>query len=130
MITILIADDEERIQATLTRILRQEGYSVQENWNRNGVIKMVKKGTVKEIASLKDTIIELESSLYRQREGMLYRSILQAVEKPLLEHVLERTGGNQLKAARILGINRNTLRAKIRKLGIEVRKSEQRVSRR
>ena len=40
-------------------------------------------------------------------------------EKPLIEHVLERTEGNQLKAAKILGMNRNTMRAKIKKLGID-----------
>ena len=49
---------------------------------------------------------------------MLYKSILEIIEKPLFEHVLERTEGNQLKAARILGINRNTMRAKVKKLGI------------
>ena len=53
---------------------------------------------------------------------MLYKSILEAIEKPLIEHVLERTEGNQLKAARALGINRNTMRAKIKKLGIDIGK--------
>lgn len=60
-----------------------------------------------------------DDSLNKSKEGTLYRSIIQAIEKPLIEHILERTEGNQLKAARILGINRNTMRSKIRKLGID-----------
>ena len=50
----------------------------------------------------------------------LYDSILRRVEKPLLEIVLEKTKGNQIKAAKILGINRNTLRKKIQELKIVV----------
>jgi two-component system nitrogen regulation response regulator GlnG len=48
----------------------------------------------------------------------VYRRILERVEKPLLEAVLARTDGNQIRAAAILGINRNTLRKKIVELGI------------
>ncbi len=48
----------------------------------------------------------------------LYRSVLSRVEGPLLRHALELSGGNQLKAARLLGINRNTLRKRLRQLGL------------
>lgn len=50
----------------------------------------------------------------------LYRSVIETMERPLIERTLEATFGNQLKAAKVLGINRNTLRNKIRKFGIEV----------
>ena len=50
----------------------------------------------------------------------LYDQIIQRVERPLLELVIERANGNQLKAASMLGINRNTLRTRIRDLGIRV----------
>jgi two-component system nitrogen regulation response regulator GlnG len=43
----------------------------------------------------------------------LYEEVISRVERPLIELVLERTGNNQLKAAEILGLNRNTLRKKI-----------------
>ena len=51
--------------------------------------------------------------------GALYHSILAAFEKPLFEHALGETGGNQLRAARLLGINRNTLRKRLSELEID-----------
>jgi two-component system nitrogen regulation response regulator GlnG len=49
----------------------------------------------------------------------LYELVLGLVEKPLLRAVLRETGGNQLRAAALLGINRNTLRKKLRALGLK-----------
>jgi two-component system nitrogen regulation response regulator GlnG len=53
----------------------------------------------------------------------LYNLIIERVERPLIELTLERTKGNQLHAAAILGINRNTLRKKITTLKIPVRRT-------
>ncbi len=50
--------------------------------------------------------------------GRLYRSVMTRIELPLLRQALELSGGNQLKAARLLGINRNTLRKRLRLLGL------------
>jgi two-component system nitrogen regulation response regulator GlnG len=50
----------------------------------------------------------------------LYDRILQDVERPLLSICLAATRGNQIRAAHLLGLNRNTLRKKIRDLGLEV----------
>ena len=49
----------------------------------------------------------------------LYNRILREVEEPLIIATLAITRGNQLKAADILGLNRNTLRKKIRELSIK-----------
>jgi len=50
----------------------------------------------------------------------LYETVLSEVESSLITIVLKETGGNQLKAAKTLGINRNTLRAKIKEYKIRI----------
>jgi two-component system nitrogen regulation response regulator GlnG len=50
----------------------------------------------------------------------VYDRILHEVERPLISICLAATRGNQIKAAHLLGLNRNTLRKKIRDLGLEV----------
>ncbi|MDR3376882.1 MAG: nitrogen regulation protein NR(I) [Ancalomicrobiaceae bacterium] len=53
----------------------------------------------------------------------LYHRILREVEYPLISVALAATRGNQIKAAELLGVNRNTLRKKIRDLDIQVIRS-------
>ncbi|MBI1272704.1 MAG: hypothetical protein GC131_01275 [Alphaproteobacteria bacterium] len=48
----------------------------------------------------------------------LYDRVLHQIERPLLILTLERCKGNQIKAAALLGLNRNTLRKKLKMLGI------------
>ncbi len=55
----------------------------------------------------------------------LYQRVLKKVEKPLLTACLTATRGNQLRAAELLGLNRNTLREKIRKLDIRIIKTSE-----
>lgn len=43
----------------------------------------------------------------------IYDMVLGCIEKPLLEYILHKVGGNQSKAAEMLGLNRNTLRKKM-----------------
>jgi two-component system nitrogen regulation response regulator GlnG len=52
--------------------------------------------------------------------GGVYDRVLREIERPLIARALSATRGNQLKAADILGLNRNTLRKKIRDLDIRV----------
>jgi len=120
VITILITEDETKAKEALTKMLAQEGYALSLNAGQDDVIRVVKKDCIRDLAFIKDRAVELENSLFDEKKGVLYKSVLEAIEKPLLEQVLERCEGNQLKAARILGINRNTMRAKIKKLGINV----------
>ena len=59
----------------------------------------------------------VEAALIAKRPR-LYRLVVARVELPLLRHVLAVCGGNQLRAARLLGVNRNTLRKRLRALGL------------
>jgi two-component system nitrogen regulation response regulator GlnG len=54
----------------------------------------------------------------------LYDRVIAEIEAPLINLTLEATRGNQIKAAAILGINRNTLRKKIQTLGLKARGGE------
>ena len=55
----------------------------------------------------------------------LYQRILAEVEYPLVLASMTATRGNQIKAAELLGLNRNTLRKKIRELGVNVYRGRQ-----
>ncbi len=76
------------------------------------------------IQSLIET--KLESFLGRLGEyeaTHLYEAIMDRVEEPLLKLVLDHSNGNQIRASRMLGVNRNTLRTKLRKYSIKPTRS-------
>ena len=49
----------------------------------------------------------------------IYDMVLGCIEKPLLEYILHKVGGNQSKAAEMLGLNRNTLRKKMAQYNLQ-----------
>jgi two-component system, NtrC family, nitrogen regulation response regulator GlnG len=53
------------------------------------------------------------------KHGTIYDAALALMERPLFAEVLKQTGGNQLRTAQILGINRNTLRKRLNDLRID-----------
>jgi len=69
-----------------------------------------------------NNVIEINELLFSENEGKVWRLVTDSIEKPLLMELLKYTRGNQLYAARILGINRNTLRTKLKKHGLLGRK--------
>ena len=70
-----------------------------------------------------NSIPALADELLGSRPGDVYRAAVAILERPLLAHVLAATGGNQLRAARLLGLNRNTLRKRCRELGLDLPRS-------
>jgi len=73
--------------------------------------------TLEEIIERK--LMECVRGLRERASANLYDLMIALVEKPLLRAVLRETRGNQLRAAQILGINRNTLRKKLTAHGID-----------
>lgn len=65
-------------------------------------------------ASVKASLVQYLNELDGNNPGNLYDMVLQQVEQPLLEIVLNHVDGNQSKAAECLGINRGTLRKKLK----------------
>lgn len=54
-----------------------------------------------------------------EKPSAVYDMVISHVEKPLLQFIMDKAQGNQTKAAEILGLNRNTLRKKIKDHGIK-----------
>ncbi|HEY6199391.1 MAG TPA: sigma-54 dependent transcriptional regulator [Candidatus Binatia bacterium] len=78
--------------------------------------------------SLEEIIHHKLEDYFQRTKGVdvdnLYSLVIERVERPLIELTLRKTGGNQIRAAEILGINRNTLRKKISELHIVVKKDD------
>ncbi len=62
----------------------------------------------------KDALDQYFATLNGDRPGDLYDLVIGEVERPLFEAVMDYTQGNQSQAAGILGINRGTLRKKLK----------------
>jgi Fis family transcriptional regulator, factor for inversion stimulation protein len=69
-------------------------------------------------ACVRKTVTDYFKHLDGEKPCSVYDAVLQSMEKPLIEVVLDHAGGNQTKAAEILGVNRNTLRKKMQQYRI------------
>ncbi len=70
-------------------------------------------------ACVRRTVSDYFKHLDGEKPCAVYEAVLESVERPLIEVVLDQAGGNQTKAADILGLNRNTLRKKMSQYGID-----------
>ena len=100
--------------------LKPEHFALAHDYNIEGYME-------KQLEELSlQSIIEMKLESFLSRLGRfeathLYEAIMSRVEEPLLKLVMKYARGNQLKASSILGINRNTLRTKLRKYKIKVK---------
>ena len=78
-------------------------------------------GSSGDVVDFKNSLEKIDEHFFLENVGRIHNFLVEALEKPLIEKILKQTGGNQVQAAKVLGINRNTLRTKIRLLGIKKR---------
>ena len=85
-----------------------------QNKKSNGTALKSPNGKIPLWKHTDDALISYCASLYGDRPGDLYDLVLGEVERPLFKAVMDYTHGNQCQAADILGINRGTLRKKLK----------------
>ncbi|MAT00076.1 MAG: Fis family transcriptional regulator [Rhodobacteraceae bacterium] len=73
--------------------------------------------------NLPDNIDTLLDHYFNDLDGdqpsAIYEMVINTVEKPLLLYIMNKTEGNQSKAAKMLGLNRNTLRKKLKQYNLD-----------
>lgn len=91
----------------------------------DAVLPQVAERVPLEEMSFEEMVRAKVAGLLRRLDGYpvtgMHEDVIVRVERPLFELVLEHTGGNQLRAAEILGLNRNTLRRKLEAHGVHAR---------
>lgn len=85
-------------------------------------LEISKEEPFKPAKPLRETVAQALCEYLEKLDGHapddLYRLVLEEVERPLLETVMDYCGGNQTKAAIYLGLNRGTLRKKLKQYDI------------
>jgi two-component system nitrogen regulation response regulator GlnG len=106
-------------------VVRVQGSRI-EAGDVDEVLPVVAERVPMEDLAFEDMVKSKLAGLLRRMDGYpvsdLYEKVLQRVERPLFDLVLEHTGGNQVRASEILGLNRNTLRRKLDELGMVKKK--------
>ncbi len=81
--------------------------------------KTAQGGAVPVNGCVRQALEQYFADLNGHEPGNLYQLLLGEVEKPLFEIVMVHAGGNQTRAAALLGINRGTLRKKLKQYGLD-----------
>lgn len=69
-------------------------------------------------ACIKKAMNEYFKDLDGEKPCAIYEMVMASVEKPLLETIMHHAQGNQTRAAELLGLNRNTLRKKMKEYNL------------
>ncbi|HSR11834.1 MAG TPA: helix-turn-helix domain-containing protein [Thermodesulfobacteriota bacterium] len=125
MAAILVIEDDHNLKGLIEKILPGSQIKVLGNHPEDPVASLMtaeeqKRGNRE--AALEGIVREfLQAEADIGNEDHIHGSIIGRVERALIGILLEQEHGNQLRAAKRLGINRNTLRKKIKELQISTR---------
>ena len=100
---------DEIIDAQALRFVAGEGAGVAADTEGHPDVEQAVRGLIDRIGRERPGALD---------DGTLYDRVIAAIERPLIETMLARHGGNQLRTARAIGINRNTLKKRLDLLGI------------
>ena len=121
--TILLIEDDRNVRSMLEKIFPKEDLKALQTLTLGEERYKGKKGGEEAPSPVFEEIVRgfLRGQLRMENNGSIHEHIIGKVEKALIGLVLEEEKGNQVRAARRLGINRNTLRKKMKEVSIITR---------
>ncbi|MCX7662026.1 MAG: hypothetical protein N2Z79_05040 [Candidatus Omnitrophica bacterium] len=119
MLTFSLTQNEEELKNTILKFFKESTHIKLGIEKKYDLVIIFEGEEINQLVSLEDKIRRLIEILLREKRGLLYRSVISYIERLLIEFLFEYTEANKSKTAEILGINRNTLEAKIKKLTIQ-----------
>ncbi len=123
---ILLIEDDRNLKGLLEKIVGQEDLKILKAFPGNSDQKTQMMTdpvrSARDISAMEDDFRKyLQQELRAGSAGNIFDSVIGKTERVLIGIVLEEEKGNQVRAAKRLGINRNTLRKKMRDLQILTR---------
>ena len=123
---ILLIEDDRNLKGLIEKIVGQQDLKIlrafPENPDQNSDPGTDQTRRTREISALENDFRKyLQEEIRAGSAGNIFDSIIGKTERVLIGLVLEEEKGNQVRAAKRLGINRNTLRKKMRDLRILTR---------
>jgi DNA-binding protein Fis len=120
MINIVITENYQEIITKIEKVIAESGYSLVDEPQSGGALKIIQKLNNDQDDLVNKKLSFLKVICNKKESNGVYKDFCAKLEKKVIESALAETDGNKLKAAKILGINRNTLSSKIKRFKIKI----------
>ncbi|MCF7892111.1 MAG: hypothetical protein K9L87_03340 [Candidatus Omnitrophica bacterium] len=120
MINIVITENYQEIITKIEKVIAESGYSLVDEPQSGGALKIIQKSNDDQDDLVNKKLSFLRVISNKKKNNGIYKDFCAKLEKKVIESALAETDGNKLKAAKILGINRNTLSNKIKVFKIKI----------